>query len=137
MECTPRRAKELFATQSTDPYVSFTSATDASTCQFADNGQFKRRPANDAIWTARAHYGIKAAELVVTYIQLTGEDWAQMRAAMFKEGSGYTQLTFETRSETQRQFTKQQGGYSMFDNAKPDDWGKSSNYLDVPLNVNN
>jgi len=137
VECTPRRAKELFATQSTDPFVSFTSGTQASTCQFADNGQFKRRPANDAIWNDRAHYGIKAAELVVTYIQLTGEDWAQMRAAMFKEGSGYTQLTYETRSETQRQFTKQQGGYSMFHNAKPDDWGKSSNYLDVPLNVNN
>ena len=137
VECTPRRAKELFATQSTDPYVSFTSATDASTCQFRDNGQFKRRPANAAIWDDRPNYGIKAAELVVTFIQLTGEDWAQMRAAMFKEGSGYTQLTFETRKETQRQFTKQQGGYSMFDNAQPEDWGRSSNYLDVPLNVNN
>lgn len=138
VECTPRRAKELFATQSTDPYVSFTSATDASTCQFADNGQFKRRPASDAIWNDPSRqYGIKAAELVVTFIQLTGEDWAQMRAAMFKEGSGYTQLTFETRKETQRQFTQAQGGYSMFHNAQPEDWGKSSNYLDVPLNVNN
>ena len=137
IECTPKSYTELFATQCTDPLVSFTSASEASTCQFADNGAFKRRQANSTIWRENSDvYGIKSAELVVTFIQLTGEDWAQMRAAMFKEGSGYTQLTFETRSESRRQFTASDG-YSMFNNSRPEDWGRSSNYLDIPLNVNN